>query len=87
MALGRWRMRANVARLNHETGLYASGLCIPRRQKWVFLGVGGALAMKTYGHLRDEHSVSMAKKVKSAAAPQGKETMGANEAASSSPVG
>ncbi len=43
--------------------------------------------MKTYGHLRDEHSVSMAKKVKSAAAPQGKETMGANEAASSSPVG
>jgi len=25
---------------------------------------GGALAMKVYGHLRDEHSVSMAKRVK-----------------------
>jgi hypothetical protein len=36
---------------------------IPTVSRWLGHKDGGALAMKTYGHLRDEHSTTMAKKV------------------------
>ncbi len=40
-----------------------SGVDIPTVAKWFGHKDGGALAMKTYSHPRDEHSVSAAKKV------------------------
>lgn len=36
---------------------------IPTVSRWLGHKDGGALAMKVYGHLRDQHSVAMAKKV------------------------
>ena len=41
-----------------------SGVDIPTVAKWLGHKDGGALLMKTYAHLRDEHSAEMAKKVK-----------------------
>ncbi len=41
-----------------------SGVDIPTVSRWLGHRDGGALAMKTYGHLRNEHSQAMAKKVK-----------------------
>lgn len=40
-----------------------SGVDIPTVSRWLGHKDGGALAMKTYGHLRDQHSSSMAQKV------------------------
>lgn len=40
-----------------------SGVDIPTVSRWLGHKDGGALAMKTYGHLRDEHSLAMAQKV------------------------
>ena len=40
-----------------------SGVDIPTVSRWLGHRDGGALAMKTYGHLRDEHSQMMAAKV------------------------
>ncbi|MGH7977491.1 MAG: site-specific integrase, partial [Limisphaerales bacterium] len=40
-----------------------SGVDIPTVSRWLGHKDGGALAMKTYGHLRDEHSTNMAQKV------------------------
>lgn len=37
---------------------------IPTIARWLGHKDGGALAMKTYGHLRNEHSQAMAEKVK-----------------------
>jgi hypothetical protein len=36
---------------------------IPTVSRWLGHKDGGALAMRVYGHLRDEHSVKMAKRV------------------------
>jgi hypothetical protein len=36
---------------------------IPTVSRWLGHKDGGALAMKTYGHLRDQHSANMAQKV------------------------
>jgi len=44
-----------------------SGVDIPTVSRWLGHKDGGALAMKTYGHLRDEHSVAQAQKVNFAA--------------------
>jgi integrase len=41
-----------------------SGVDVPTVSRWLGHKDGGALAMKTYGHLRDEHSANMANKVK-----------------------
>lgn len=41
-----------------------SGVDIPTVSRWLGHKDGGALAMKVYGHLRDHHSVEMAKKVR-----------------------
>lgn len=40
-----------------------SGVDIPTVSKWLGHSDGGALAMKTYGHLRQEHSLTQAAKV------------------------
>lgn len=40
-----------------------SGVDIPTVSRWLGHKDGGALAMRTYGHLRDEHSIAQAKKV------------------------
>jgi integrase len=40
-----------------------SGVDIPTVSRWLGHKDGGALAMKVYGHLRDEHSINMAQKV------------------------
>jgi integrase len=40
-----------------------SGVDIPTVSRWLGHSDGGALAMKVYGHLRDQHSASMAKLV------------------------
>jgi len=40
-----------------------AGVDIPTVSRWLGHKDGGALAMRTYGHLRDEHSVNMAKRV------------------------
>lgn len=47
------------------------GTDIPTVSKWLGHKDGGALAMKIYGHLRQEHSVSMAKLIRFAPAPAG----------------
>ena len=45
-----------------------SGVDIPTVSRWLGHKDGGALAMKVYGHLREEHSVGMAKRVSFAVA-------------------
>jgi integrase len=40
-----------------------SGVDIPTISRWLGHNDGGALAMKTYGHLRQEHSLAMIKRV------------------------
>ena len=40
-----------------------SGVDIPTVSRWLGHKDGGALAMKTYGHLRREHSIAQAQKV------------------------
>ena len=61
---------AGVKRITHHDlrHLFAhrcieSGVDIPTVSRWLGHQDGGALCMKTYGHLRDEHSVNEAKKV------------------------
>ena len=60
-----------VAKLRHHdlrhlfaTRCIESGVDIPTVSRWLGHKDGGALAMKTYGHLRNEHSQAMAQKVK-----------------------
>jgi integrase len=47
-----------------------SGVDIPTVARWLGHKDGGALAMKVYGHLRDQHSTEMAGKVSFGAAPE-----------------
>ena len=61
---------ANVPRITHHdlrhlfaTRCIESGVDIPTVSRWLGHSDGGALAMKVYGHLRWEHSASMAQKV------------------------
>lgn len=63
--------KIGIERLTHHdlrhffaTVCIESGVDIPTVAKWLGHKDGGALAMKTYGHLRDEHSRAAAKKVK-----------------------
>jgi integrase len=59
-----------IARLTHHdfrhyfaTVCIESGVDIPTVARWLGHADGGALAMKTYGHLRQEHSLAQAAKV------------------------
>jgi integrase len=61
---------AGMPRITHHdlrhlfaTRCIESGVDIPTVSRWLGHKDGGALAMKVYGHLRDQHSVEMAQKV------------------------
>ena len=63
-----WKLE--IARFTHHdlrhlfaTRCIESGVDIPTVSRWLGHKDGGALAMKTYGHLRDQHSINMAQKV------------------------
>ncbi|MFM1737808.1 tyrosine-type recombinase/integrase [Akkermansia muciniphila] len=45
------------------TSCIEAGIDIPTVAKWLGHRDGGALAMKVYGHLRDEHSKEAARKL------------------------
>ena len=60
----------SIPRITHHdlrhlfaTRCIESGVDIPTVSRWLGHSDGGALAMKTYGHLRREHSAAMAQKV------------------------
>lgn len=62
--------QAKIGRLTHHdlrhffaTVCIQSGVDIPTVARWMGHADGGALAMRIYGHLRDEHSTKMAKGV------------------------
>ncbi len=62
--------KLSIARFTHHdlrhlfaTRSIESGVDIPTVSRWLGHKDGGALAMKTYGHLRDQHSANMAQKV------------------------
>ena len=46
-----------------------SGVDIPTISRWLGHSDGGALAMRVYGHLRQEHSFAMIKRVSFATSP------------------
>ena len=63
--------KLGIARFTHHdlrhlfaTRCIEAGVDIPTVSRWLGHKDGGALAMKTYGHLRNEHSQQMAQKVK-----------------------
>ena len=69
-ALTRACKEVNIARITHHdlrhlfaTRCIESGVDIPTVSRWLGHGDGGALAMRVYGHLRDDHSAEMASKV------------------------
>ena len=71
LALSRACKEIGISRLTHHdlrhlfaTRCIESGVDIPTVSRWLGHKDGGALAMKTYGHLRNEHSQAMAQKVK-----------------------
>jgi integrase len=62
--------KLKISRITHHdlrhlfaTVCIESGVDIPTVSRWLNHKDGGALAMKTYGHLRREHSISQAKRV------------------------
>src|SRR5262245_18166032 len=69
-ALDRACKKVGAERITHHdlrhlfaTHCIESGVDIPTVSRWLGHKDGGALAMKTYGHLRREHSVAQAQKV------------------------
>lgn len=61
--IGMPRITHHSLRHLFATRCIESGVDIPTVSRWLGHKDGGALAMRVYGHLRDEHSVSMAEKV------------------------
>jgi site-specific recombinase XerD len=57
------RMTRHDLRHLYATRCIEAGVDIPTVSRWLGHRDGGALAMRTYGHLRDEHSQRMAAKV------------------------
>ena len=62
--------KLGIPRLTHHdlrhlfaTRCIEAGVDIPTVSRWLGRKDGGAIAMKTYGHLRDHHSAAMAAKV------------------------
>jgi len=62
--------KLRIARITHHdlrhlfaTICIESGVDIPTVSRWLGHKDGGALAMKTYGHLRREHSIAQAQRV------------------------
>jgi len=67
--LGIKRITHHDLRHLFATRCIESGVDIPTVSRWLGHKDGGALAMKTYGHLRNEHSQRMAPKVTFTAPP------------------
>ena len=70
LAMKRAEKKAGIAHLTHHdlrhlfaTRCIESGVDIPTVSRWLGHKDGGGLAMKVYGHLRNQHSASMAKLV------------------------
>lgn len=61
--VGVHRMTRHDLRHLFATRCIESGVDIPTVSRWLGHRDGGALAMRTYGHLRDEHSQAMAAKL------------------------
>ncbi len=61
--LGIQRITHHDLRHLFATRCIESGVDIPTVSRWLGHKDGGALAMKVYGHLRDQHSVAMAQRV------------------------
>ena len=61
--VGMTRITHHDLRHLFATRCIESGVDIPTVSRWLGHKDGGALAMKGYGHLRDQHSVEMAQKV------------------------
>ncbi len=79
-SLDRACKKVGVNRITHHdlrhlfaTRCIESGVDVPTTSRWLGHKDGGALAMKTYGHLRSEHSMAQAQRVSFApvAAKQG----------------
>jgi integrase len=75
-ALDRACKKIGADRITHRdlrhlfaTRCIESGVDIPTVSRWLGHKDGGALAMKTYGHLRREHSIAQAQRVTFAAVP------------------
>ncbi len=69
-AMDRAAAETKMSRVTHHdlrhlfaTRCIESGMDIPTVSRWLGHKDGGALAMRVYGHLRDQHSVAMAQKV------------------------
>ncbi len=78
--IGMERITHHDLRHLFATRCIESGVDIPTVSRWLGHKDGGALAMKTYGHLRDQHSASTAAKV-TFAAPQPDNVVSLNKAA------
>jgi integrase len=70
-ALAGASIRLGIPKLTHHSlrHLFAticieSGVDVPTVSRWLGHADGGALAMRVYGHLRDEHSQAAAAKVR-----------------------
>lgn len=61
--LGIHRITHHDLRHLFATGCIEAGVDVPTVSRWLGHSDGGALAMKTYGHLRREHSAAMAQRV------------------------
>jgi integrase len=61
--IGMQRITHHDLRHFFATRCIESGVDIPTVSRWLGHKDGGALAMKVYGHLRDQHSEEMARKV------------------------
>jgi integrase len=61
--VGMTRITHHDLRHLFATRCIESGVDIPTVSRWLGHKDGGALAMRVYGHLRDQHSVNMAQKV------------------------
>lgn len=61
--LGLRHVRVHDLRHFFASACIASGVDIPTVSRWLGHADGGALAMKTYGHLLKDHSLAAAKKV------------------------
>lgn len=67
IALRRWWARPGLLITTCDpfaTRCIESGVDMPTVSRWLGHKDGGALAMRVYGHLRDQHSQAMASKVK-----------------------
>jgi integrase len=69
-AMNRAAQIVGIDRITHHdlrhlfaTRCIESGVDIPTVSRWLGHKDGGALAMRVYGHLRDQHSTAMAQKV------------------------